>query len=69
VFIVEKWKINENIGSIPSITKNNNSFQVNKTYIYKPFKGSSNASKLKVLEDVNDETIANQVIEFIRDNQ
>ena len=68
VFFVEKWKINENVELNP-IFGHANSFQVNQTYFYKPSKKSPNPSKLKVLEDVDDETIANQVIEFIRDNQ
>ena len=68
VFFVEKWKINENVELNP-IFGHANSFQVNQTYFYKPSEDSDNPSKLKVLEDVNDETIANQVIEFIRDNQ
>ena len=67
VFFVEKWKINENVELIP-IFGNDNSFQVNQTYFYKPSKKSSNASKLKVLEDVDSETIANLVIQFILDN-
>jgi len=68
VFFVEKWKISKKTGSIPSITGNDKSFQVNKTYIYKPLEHSSNYSLLKVLEDVDDEIIATQVIRFIIDN-
>ena len=68
VFFVEKWKINENVELNP-IFGRADSFQVNQTYFYKPSKKSPNLSKLKVLEDVDDETIANQVIKFIRDNQ
>ena len=68
VFFVEKWKINENVELNP-IFGHANSFQVNQTYFYKPSEKSPNSSKLKVLEDVDDETIANQVIKFIRDNQ
>jgi hypothetical protein len=67
VFFVEKWKINENVEFIP-IFGNDNSFQVNQTYFYKPSEKSPNSSKLKVLEDVDDETIANHVIQFILDN-
>ncbi len=67
VFFVEKWKINENVELNP-IFGYANSFQVNQTYFYKPFEGSNYPSKLKVLEDIDDETIANQVIQFILDN-
>ena len=67
VFFVEKWKINENVGLIP-IFGNDDSFQVNQTYFYKPSKKSPNPSKLKVVEDVDCETIANQVIQFILEN-
>ena len=67
VFFVEKWKINENVELNP-IFGHANSFQVNQTYFYKPFEGSNYPSKLKVLEDIDDETIANQVIQFILDN-
>ena len=68
VFFVEKWKINENVELNPIIGRVD-SFQVNQKYFYKPSKKSPNLSKLKVLEDVDDEIIANQVIKFIRDNQ
>ena len=67
VFFVEKWKINENVELNP-IFGHDNSFQVNQTYFYKPSEDSDNPSKLKVLEDIDDETIANQVIQFILDN-
>jgi hypothetical protein len=67
VFFVEKWKINENIELDP-ILGHADSFQDNQTYFYKPDEDSLNPSKLKVLEDVDDETIANQVIQFILDN-
>ena len=68
VFFVEKWKISKKPGSIPSITGHDKSFQVNETYIYKPSEHSSNYSLLKVLEDVDDEIIATQIIQFIIDN-
>ena len=67
VFFVEKWKINENVELIP-IFGNDDSFQVGQTYLYKPSKESPNPSKLKVVEDVDCETIANLVIQFILDN-
>jgi len=67
VFFVEKWKVNENVGLIP-IFGHDDSFQVNQTYFYKPSEESPNPSKLKVIEDVDCETIASQVIQFILDN-
>lgn len=67
VFFVENWKVDENVGLIP-IFGYDDSFQVNQTYLYKPSKNSPNSSKLKVVEDVDCETIANQVIQFILEN-
>ena len=69
VLFVEKWKVIPDDDSLEHIKGNSKSFQYNHTYWYAPKDSSNNFSKLKILEMSDYESIAIEIIQFIRANK